>query len=365
MTIFQNTVKRIFRNKIQLFFIVIFPLAFMMLGYIGEQPVVKTALFDHDQTALTEALTKHVTDRTSVLTFEEHELEGKLISLEVDYVLVIDKGFTDRLIAGEEGGITAYSVKESNFAGPVGTFVEQWLQHGRILASAVDHNNEAFYEQFNRYDQQGVFQLEQRSVVNEGVTRSLSVFGYFIIAMLYTSLITGLFILLNKSNHTFFRTLTAPVSVRGYMLQTIVGFLFVAFVQITFVMLLLKCVFGIYMAGSMMSIYVFIIIFSLVSVSFGVAISSISKNTIQACLIGICLIAPMAMLGGAYFPLDYAPDLILTISKFTPVSWVVNGMEKLLLGASIVDLGKEISVLLLFATIFFLIGTMRKTDIAK
>ncbi|MFF2481338.1 ABC transporter permease [Paenibacillus sp. NPDC058071] len=365
MTIFLNTVKRIFRNKIQLFFIVIFPVAFMMLGYIEEKPVIKAVVFDHDQTALTETLKRHVMDDASIVPFEEDEIERKLMSLEVDYVLVIDKGFTNRLIAGEEGGITAYTVQESNFSEPVGTFLEQWLQHARTIADAVNNDEEAFYEPFMRYDQQGLFQIEQHSVVNEGVARSLSVFGYFIIAMLYTSLIAGLYILLNKSNFTFHRTLTAPISIRGYMLQTIVGFLFVSIVQITFVMLMLKWVFGIYMAGSAIGIYLLFILFSLVTVSFGVAVSSISQNMIQACLIGICLISPLAVLGGAYFPLDFAPDIFITFSYFTPVSWVLKGTEKLLLGATLADLGKEGIVLLLFATIFFLIGIMRKADIAK
>jgi len=365
MIIFLNTIKRIFHNKIQLFFIVIFPIAFMMLGYIGENPVIKTIVFDHDQTILTEMLTKHILDGSSEVLFEEQEIESKLMSLEVDYVLVINQGFTDKLIAGEGGGITAYTVQESNFSEPINTFLGQWLQHAWAMADAVDNNKEVFYEQFIRYDQQGVFHIEKHSVMDEGVSRSLSVLGYFTTAMLYTSLIAGLYILLNKSNFTFYRTLTAPISIRGYMMQTVLGFLFVSIVQITLVMLLLKWVFGIYLAGSAISIYLFFILFSLVTVSFGVAISSISQNTIQACLIGLCLISPLAMLGGAYFPLDFAPDFFIVISYFTPVSWVLNGMERLLLGEPITSLGKESIVLILFATIFFLIGTMRKADIAK
>jgi ABC-2 type transport system permease protein len=337
----------------------------MSLGFIGQEQAVKVAVIDKDQTKFTADLIRNLKTKAEIRHVKEKEITNDLKTLKVDYVVVIEKEFTANFIHGKDEGITSYSVKESNFSKPVSAFLEQWLNHAKLVAKAVGHNPDSFYQEFTNYDQHGAIQLEHKLAVNEGAERTRSVLGYLIISMLYTSLVVGLFIIMNKNNHTLYRTLAAPVKIRTYMLQITGSFLFVSFIQISFVLLILKWVYKLYLGSAGLSIFVLLLLFSLVSVSFGVAISSISKNIVQACLIGICLIAPLAMLGGAYFPLEFAPDIIKTLSNFTPVSWVINGIEKLLQGQSLASLGKEVVILIMFSLIFFLLGTFRKADIAK
>ncbi|MHC0038339.1 ABC transporter permease [Pseudoneobacillus sp. C159] len=365
MSIFIHTIKRIFRNKIQVFFILMFPLAFMTLGFLGSEPMVRVAVIDQDQTDLTKGLIRNLETKADMKTIREEEIENKLQNLKLDYVLLIKKGFTERLISGKLEGITSYSVEESNFSTSIHAFVNQWLSHAQMIAAGVKGNPEAFQHAFTEYDANGKLQLESTPVIDKGATKTKSLLGFLIISMLYTSMIVGLYILINKNNHTLYRTLTAPIGLKNYMIQTICSFLFVSFIQILFVMIMLKWVYGMYLGDAAISIFILLWLFSFVTVSFGVAISSSSKSVVQACLIGICLVAPMAMLGGAYFPLDYAPDIIQTLSQFTPVTWVLQGIDQLLYGQSIFSLGKEMLVILLFAVIFFLLGTLRKVDISK
>lgn len=365
MTIFLNTLKRIFRNKIQLFFILLFPLAFMSLGFLGQEPTVKIAIIDQDRTELTSMLIKNLQQRADRIPINEEKINEKLKSLTVDYVLKIDKGFTEKLIAGINGGITSYTVKESNASQPISTYIEQWIRHAKAIGSGTKHDKQTFYSEFKQYDEHGTLGLKNKLLVNPGVKRTKAALGYLIISMLYTSLIVGLHLMLNKNNHTLSRTLAAPIKIRNYMIQTVGSFIFISFIQITFVIFMLKNVYQLYMGHSVWSIYLLLLLFTFVSVSFGVAISSVSKNIVQACMIGICLISPMAMLGGAYFPLDWAPDMIKIIGQFSPVSWVIEGINKLLEGQTITDLGKEIMIICLFAVIFFLIGTLKKSNISN
>ncbi|GAA0335204.1 hypothetical protein GCM10008967_27560 [Bacillus carboniphilus] len=365
MSILLFTLKRILRNKVQLFFILLFPFAFMSFGFIGEQPSIKVAVIDKDQTPFTERLKDGLEQRAKIRHVEEEHMEEKLLSLRIDYIIVIDNGFTDKVIRGEGGGITSYSVKESNFSVPVRIFLEQWIGHAKAIAKAVDNEPESFYKEFEEYDETGALKIQEELVADPGISRTRTVMGYLIISVLYTSIIVGLYIILNKNNHTLIRTLAAPISLKSYMFQTVSSFILISIIQMTLVLLVLKWVYKLYLGDSALSIYLMLTLFSLVSVSFGVAISSFSKNITQACLIGVGVMAPMAMLGGAYFPLDYAPESLQTVSQFTPVSWVLTGIEKLLQGESITSLGKEMGILLLFAVIFFLLGTFRKVDIAK
>lgn len=365
MSIFKHTIKRIFRNKIQLIFIILFPLAYMSLGLIDDQRPLKAAIIDHDQTELTERLIHGLETMAEMMAVKEEDIERELKALKVDYVLVIDQGFTERLIQGESGGLSEYAVKESNLSRPLSFYLRQWVDQAGTIAAVAGHQSEAFYASYKQYEERGPLKLDSRPIENQQEEKSRKVLGFLVIPMLYTSLIAGLQILSNRNNHTLYRTLAAPVRIRSYMLQMIGSFLAVALIQLTFAMLVLKWGYRVPMNDSEWGIYALLILFSVAAVSFGVAVSSISKSILQACLIGICLIEPISMLGGAYGPLDWAPDVVKTISQFTPVYWVMDGIDQLLHGQSLLGLGKEAVMIILFAVIFFLFGTIRKTDIAK
>lgn len=365
MSIFKHTIKRIFRNKIQLIFIILYPLAYMSLGLIDDQPALKAAIIDHDQTELTASLIRSLETKAEMKTIKEENIEQELKKLKVDYVLVIDQGFTKRLIQGESGGLSEFSVKESNLSQPLSIYLKQWAGQAETIAASAGYQPEAFYTSYKQYGELGPLKLNSPPIQDQQEEKSRKVLGFLVTPMLYTSLVAGLQIISNRNNHTLYRTLAAPVRIRSYMLQMIGSFLFVAVIQLTFAMLVLKWVYGVAMNQSEWGLYVLLILFSVAAVSFGVAVSSISKSILQACLIGICIIEPISMLGGSYGPLDWAPDFIKTISQFTPVYWVMTGIDQLLHGQSLLGLGKEALMIILFAVIFFLLGTLRKTDIAK
>lgn len=366
MTIFRNTLKRILRSKVQLIFILLFPLAFMSISFIDGEIKTKVAIIDHDRTELTSDLrTSVATKATLVDKVVENEIEDKLMGLQLDYVILIDKGFTDRLIKGEPAQLRTYSVKESNASIPIRTLIDQWVHDARLISAATNHEAEQFYVEFGRYNELGALQLEKKSLVDEGRGKPRITLGYLVMSMLYTSVITALVILMNKHNYTLYRTLIAPVRMRSYMLQIIISFLVISVIQIIFVLLVLKFGFGMFPGTTLLSIFLLLLIYSLVSVSFGVLISSWAKNIVQAVFIGISTIPPLAMLGGAYFPLDYASDTVKTMSQFSPVSWILGGIEKILRGQDFVTVSDHILILLLFAVVFFLLGSIRKVDIAK
>lgn len=366
MTIFRNTVKRIFRSKVQLIFILLLPLAFMCISFISSEFKTKVSIIDYDQTQFTADFRENLATKALIIDpIEEDMIEDELLGLKVDYVIVIDKGFTNKLISGEDAKVQSYSVQESNVSLPIHSYIDQWLNDARIITNAVNHDADVFYSEFTRYNESGALKLEKMRLADEGRGMPRTAIGYMVMAMLYSSMVTGMIILMNKNNHSLYRTLTAPVRMSSYMLQIILSFLFISLVQIVFVLLVVQLGFHLYAGTTIVAIFVLLLVFALVSVSLGVLISSLAKNIIQAVFIGITVIPPLAMLGGGYFPLDFASDTVKTLSKFSPVSWVLAGVEKILRGQDFTTVGGEILMMLLFATIFFLLGIIRKVDIAK
>ncbi|MGF7046509.1 ABC-2 type transport system permease protein [Paenibacillus sp. DS2015] len=364
MTIFTNTVKRILRNKAQLLFLIIFPFAFTSIGFIGARPAISVSIVDKDQTELTARILRNLSEKAVIRPVEEEDIEKKLLELYTDYVLVIEDGFTDGLIAGNHEQVAAYHLAESNVFQPISVLLEQWLEHGYYIAEAVNHDPELFSSGFAKYDQ-GALQMKSLHITDPRAFQTKAVLGVLVMAMLYTSLITGLQIIVNKNNGTLYRTLAAPVRIKSYMLQMIGGQLLIAWVQVTFVMLVFQWIYHLYMGSSPINLYILLLLFSFVSVSLGVAISRVSNNMIQACLIGVSLIVPASLLGGAYFPIDDIPGVIQILSQFSPIAWMLKCVEKLLQGQNLISLSRELGILMLFAIIFFLIGSFRKVDLSK
>jgi ABC-2 type transport system permease protein len=200
-----------------------------------------------------------------------------------------------------------------------------------------------------------------------GIERQKSYFtlGIFLEIILMTTLIFTTLILTDKGNKTFYRTLTAPVSLRRYMFQNILSFLLVSVIQVTIVFIGFKGLIGIYMGNSILNMFLLFLTASLLSVSMGVAVSSISKSVLQASFTGLFITLCMTLIGGTLWEHETATALMNTIGKFTPVYWIMDGVSKLLKEQGLFAISGDILIILLFAMVFFFLGTWRKEDIAK
>ena len=58
MVIFRNNLQRLWSNKMQLVFVLLFPIVFMLMGTVQTNSGIKVVLLDQDQTALTQWMVK-------------------------------------------------------------------------------------------------------------------------------------------------------------------------------------------------------------------------------------------------------------------------------------------------------------------
>jgi len=365
MTIFTNSLKRICSSKIQLFFILLLPFMFMSFAFIQPAGLeIRTAIIDRDNTRVTQVLTSLLDERFVRVEVAEHEIDKQLSRLKVDYVLVLDAGFTSKLIQGEGPQARGYYVSESNLSQPVRAWLDEFLASASQIAIASGNDETRFYAGLDSYLNGGLT-FKQVKLERESTERSRAVLGYLTLSMLYSSVVCSFMILINKNNRTFYRTLTSGVTVRSYMFQTVCSFLLVAIAQVTFLFLFLRFGIDLYLGESALQMYLLFVAFSFVSVALGIAVSAFAKSILQAGVIGICVVPPIAMLGGVYWPMDTSPELLRTIGDFLPISWVMKSAEQLLEGQSLWSMGGNLAVIGLFAVILFLLGSVRKADIAK
>lgn len=368
MTIFLNNIKRILRRKLNIIFMLIVPV--VMISFVGSlgnvSSMVRCGVVDYDDTGLTQGLIRSLESKASIRFIKEDEVQSKIFGQHVDIALVIDKGFTDGILNGNEVKIRIMSLQENDASIPVKMSINSYVNAAVNISETVSGNEERFYEAMKVFEN-GAIRLDAAGVDSRGneIGTRKAQMGFLVMGMLFLSSFAALIMLEDKEKKVYYRILSGPLKVSQYMLQSLLSFFTVMVLQVVliflFMSLLLKVDFGINIIG-MIGVSM---IFSLMCVALGVCINSVSKDTRQSSLFMSLFLSPMCMLGGCWWPTEFMPSLLRKIAQFVPTTWIMKAYEKILKGGSIVAVLSEIIVLLSFTLVFFLFASWRRVDIAK
>ena len=367
MTIVFNNLRRIFKNKLQGLVIIILPTVLLLLvsaSIITTKPILSIGLIDLDKTYCTTMLTNRLALQTNSKEVTQDQIQNELFNSKVDYVVVIEKGLTASILKGEDVAAKGYYLKKSIQSLPVQQYVDSYFSSAKRIAQVSGGDGQKFNEGL-KMSNDADLQLDYKVLTGIERQKSYITLGEFLQIILMSTVMFTTLILTDKGNKTFYRTLTAPVSLRSYMLQNILSFLIVSVIQVTIVFMAFKGLIGIYTGNSAINMFLLFLTASVLSVSMGVALSSISKSVLQASFAGMFIAFVLGLIGGALWEHETASVLLNTIGKFTPVYWIMDGVSKLLKDQGLSAISGDILIVLLFALVFFFLGTWKKEDIAK
>ena len=163
-----------------------------------------------------------------------------------------------------------------------------------------------------------------------------------------------------RQQGTLRRLLTTPTTKATYLLGTILGQVFWAFVQlgllIAFGILAMRLNWGQDLGG----LVVLLLAFTLSAAALGTFLGTLVKTESQANGLSIMLGMVMALLGGCWYPIELFPEVVRNIVKVLPTTWVMQGMLDLVLrGQGLSAILPEAGVLFGFALVFFILGILR------
>lgn len=69
------------------------------------------------------------------------------------------------------------------------------------------------------------------------------------------------------------------------------------------------------------------------------------------------LVMPLFFLSGALFPLGNVPPPLLLVARFDPLSYGVDALRHVLIGAGTFTLAMDLSVLVVVTALFLMIGS--------
>lgn len=155
------------------------------------------------------------------------------------------------------------------------------------------------------------------------------------------------------------RMLSTPTALRTLLLGVGLGRLGVALVQATIIVLGSALAFGVRW-GDPLAAGTLVLAFCLVGGGAGLLLGSTLGNEQQANAVSLLLGLSLAALGGSMVPLEVFPETMRTIARATPHAWANEAFAELLRhGGGLADIGRELGILLSYATALLALAAWR------
>ncbi|USN97025.1 MAG: ABC transporter permease [Candidatus Nomurabacteria bacterium] len=323
-TFVRINTKRYFRDRLAIFFTVIFPLIFLFvfgsLNSGGSDVSFRIALINQS-------------DSTFARNFVKQAKESKIFK--------IDKNTTTLSGAKElmtKSQLDAAIVLPSDF-GTVKTgqkipsgqaqviYTQNNTQSGVALSSVLESQFKVINSKLVSVQAPFTVKTEQLS------QKSLSAFDYTFAGLLGFSIIgMGIFGPMNvfpelKKMGILRRLSTTPLRVWQYFMSTMIGQLIVGSFALSAMFIVAILVFHLKIVGNPLELVIFLMLGVITILGIGLALGGWAKNERQAAPLSNIIVFPMMFLSGTFFPRFLMPEWLQTFSGFLPLTPIIDGIR--------------------------------------
>lgn len=348
-------VKRLFRDKVGIFFVFVFPLIFLLVfGTIfgGSSDIsVKVALINYSDTEFA-ATFENQLKQSEVFDVNEEamtleETRTKMSRGELSAAIILPEDFG----AVPEGG--------SHPTGQAQLIYDQSNESAiQIVVSIIDS---MFAETNARLvpAAETPFTVATESTANP----SLSRFDYVFSGLLgFTLLSLGIFGPTTvfprlKQRGVLRRYQTTTIKVWQYFTGNVLSNAIVGLMAAAIMFIAALLIFDLNMRGSYLNLGVIVILGVTLLFGIGLAIGGWAKNENQAAPLAQVTALPMMFLSGVFFPTFLMPEWLQSVTRFVPLTPIVESIRRVITeNASLLDLGPQLAVIIGWTVVIYIVA---------
>ena len=373
LTIAGANLRRTLRDRINIFFVVLFPLLMItVLGLaFGGQTAPRVAVVADESQPLARALVAELRDTS--LEVQEYDDRAAAVSAvetgRVEAALVVAPSYQSRLAQGADVTVE-YLSRADRSAQQVAMIVRGTvdsqaarLRVARTLEERVGGNLAANLERTDAAGA-GVSRVTVRrstagtALFPEDLGRfDLGASGQLLLFIFITSMTTSTALIETRQLGVSRRMFAAPTRVSGIVLGEALGRVGVAVVQGLVIMLGSALIFGVSW-GNPLGAGLLMLVFAAVAGAAGLLLGAAAGTPQQAISIGLLVGIGLSALGGSMMPLEFFSPTMLKVAHLTPHAWAADGYATLVRhGGSALDVLPELGVLVAFAAALFTAGS--------
>jgi ABC-2 type transport system permease protein len=373
--------KRLFRDRLGLFFIFVLPIVLIVVlgAAFGGGVTPKLGVVGGSGARFAEELRSSLDDVRDVEVDDYDDRASLLDAVEhgvAEGGLFIPGDYDEALLSGEDAEVSFLARPGSFLAFSLRSAISAQIdeQSARVRAArfATEEVGGGFEQNLERAEvvATGVPEIRVRTdfAQEDAAEVENSQFAFpaaqeLLLFMFVTSLSAAAQLIQTRQLGVSRRMISTPTSVRTVILGEALGRFGVAILQGLFIVVFSALLFGIDW-GDPLATGLVVTLFALVGAGAAMLVGATFRNDEQANSIGIFLGLGLAALGGCMVPLEVFPSTMETVAHITPHAWAVEGMTDIVLeGAGVGDIALQLGVLLAFAVVLLGIATwsLRRT----
>ncbi|HEV7455026.1 MAG TPA: ABC transporter permease [Candidatus Saccharimonadales bacterium] len=344
--------RRFFRDKLALFFVILFPLIFLSVfgGITGKNHDVtfRVALVNQSHSAIaTEVANQISTSKVFKVDKKSQTMDQakeKMTRSQLDAIIVLPANFGETQ-NGRPTGQAKIVYTQNN------------EQAGQTLVTVLQGE---FKERNSKY----VVVSEPFTVTNQKLSnKSLAPFDYTFAGLLGFSIIgLGIFGPVNvfpelKKQGILRRLHTTPLRVWQYFTSMMISQAIIGLVSLAIMFAFAITIFHLHVVGNWFAIIVWLVLSITMILGIGLAIGGWAHNERQAAPLSNIVVFPMMFLSGTFFPRYAMPDFLQRITDYLPLSPVIDGIRLIATeGKGLTDVGPQMLIIAVWLVVVYVIA---------
>ncbi len=351
----QKEFRQIFRNRAIVAMVIAMPviqLIILPLAANYEVKNVNVAVIDKDHSSYSQKLiNKIIASGYFKLTGYDFSFKQAYRLIEsdaADLILEIPQGFERNLIRENEQklfvAVNAINGTKAN------------LGSAYLLTVIQDFNRDVRLQfiQPGNFNQQPTIDVASSNWYNPLLDYHMYMVPG-ILAILVTMIggfLTALNIVKEKEVGTIEQINVTPIKKYHFILGKLIPFWILGNVVFTLGLLVARLVYGIIPVGSLFLMYGFIAVYLLAVLGLGLLISTFCETQQQAMFVMFFFVMIFVLMGGLFTSIDSMPDWAKTVTKFNPVSYLIEVMRMIMLkGSSLKNILPQLGIIAVFALV--------------
>lgn len=346
-------VKRLFRDKVAIFFVFIFPMIFLFVfgGLFGGDNEVsfKVALINNSNSQIATEFEQLAKD-SDVLQVDEkittvEQAREKMNRSEVSALITLPENFGHVNSGDHPSGELVVTYDQNN------------EQAGQTLKAVLDGIFQKTNEQF--VDTSVPFTVKTESTATKGLTR----FDYTFAGLLgFTLLSLGIFGPTTvfprlKEKGVLRRYHTTTLKVWQYFTANVISNAFVGVLSVASMFIVAMIFFDLNMRGDYLSFIAVILLGATLLFGIGLAVGGWAKNENQAAPVSQLVSFPMMFLSGVFFPVFLMPEWLQNITRFIPLTPIIDSIRLVVTeGRTLFELGPQMLIIGVWIIVVYFIA---------
>ncbi len=353
LTFTKISVRRYFRDKIAIFFTILFPLIFLFVfGSFSKSSDVSfhIGLVNQSHSQFSEKFVRDAKNNKMFKVDDEvtnlDQAKQKMSRSEIDATVVLPAGFGN-IKAGQDypSGQALVYYDENN------------ISAAQTLQSVLQGQFETINSKLVKTT--APFSVAAKSTNTEGLSR----LDYTVAGLIGFSIIgLGIFGPVNyfpqmKKEGILRRLHITPLRVWQYFVSSVLSNALIGLVSISIMIAVAALLFSFHITGNYFELGIFIVLGILTIFGIGLAIGGWAKNENQAAPLANIIVFPMLFLSGTFFPRFSMPEWLQHVTAFLPLTPIIDGIRMIATeGKHLTDLGPQLGLIAIWAVIIYAIA---------